>query len=124
MRLHQAVGQAGELDVFLIRRVDQDQAAAFLGRDISEKRHPAVDCERLDAGITMQRSLQPGGRSRFKLASNKPILPAQQRLSDQRRSGIEPQRPAGIERGNELEIRRKQGARRIGFLPIRTLRGE
>ena len=51
MCLRQCIGETGELDTLLIGRVDHYKAAPFLGRNIGKKRRPAIDGERLGAGI-------------------------------------------------------------------------
>ena len=101
--------------VFLERRIDQDEAAALLRRHIGAERRPAVDRQRLGAAVAAQCGLSaPAARG----SSSQAIRRSCGRSSVCTMSGrarISAQRPAGIERGDRVEIRRQQSLRNAGL---------
>jgi hypothetical protein len=54
MRRADGLGSALQLVLLLVRRIDQNEAAFFPRRDISIQRGPAIDRDRLDAGVAVQ----------------------------------------------------------------------
>ena len=78
MRGRKRGGQAHKIGRVLERRIDQDEAAAFLRRQIGAERRPAVDGKRFGAGIAAERGGQRGGGARLKLTGDQAILPPQQ----------------------------------------------
>ena len=81
--------QAEEIAVLLERRIDQHQAAALLRRHVGAERGPAVDFQRLDAGIPAQILPQRDRRLRLDLAGDQAVLRAQPGARQRRRAGIE-----------------------------------
>ena len=103
----QSAGEPGEIGRLLERRIDQDDAAALLGRHIGAERGPAVERQYLGAAVA-QHAFERRRRARLELAGDQPVLRPHQGKRDERRARIGPQPAVGIEVLHDVEIRREQ----------------
>ena len=89
MRRADRIGGARQFVFLLVGRIDQDKAALFLRRNIRIQCGPAVDRDRLDAGVTVQVARRArASRSAFEFAGDQPVLRTQPVPDQKRGAGI------------------------------------
>jgi hypothetical protein len=111
MRGFERLCEARKIFGILEGRIDEHQAAALLWRHVGVERGPAVDCERLAAGVAAEIARERGRRLGLELAGHQSILWAQERSYQQRRPRIGGEAVAAIEAGDSVQIGSKKRPR-------------
>ena len=89
VRRREPVGKPVEFARLLERRIDEHQAAPFLGRNVGSERRPAVDRNGLGLAVAAEMRRKRTRSDGLEFAGEQTVLRPQQRARERRRAGIE-----------------------------------